>query len=64
MSGGGHVIIQQSAVNTLGNPLVLGSLPGDMQTTVRAILAKDPADWTHADRCVLGCAYTWALCNL
>lgn len=64
MSGGGHIIIDDATVKTLGDPLVQGALPGEIQSSVKDVLAKDPADWTHADRCVLGCAWTWALCNL
>jgi hypothetical protein len=64
MSGGGHVIIQNATVNTLSDPLVSGALPDWMRLAVSAILAKDPEDWTYQERCVLGHAYSWALCNL
>lgn len=64
MSGGGHIIIDDATIQTLSNPLVQGALPGEMQSCVRDVLAKASADWTYSDRCVLGHAYTWALCNL
>jgi hypothetical protein len=65
MGGGdGHVIVDDATVSTLGNPLVSGSLPKEMQGPVATILANDPDDWTEEDRCTLGDAYKWALCNL
>jgi hypothetical protein len=62
-SGGGHIIID-SVRSGLSNPLVSANLPAKMRAAVDAILAKDNADWTAADKTAIGHATTWALCNL
>jgi hypothetical protein len=63
MGGGdGHVIVDDAVKATLGNPVVSGSLPTNMQGPVADILAKD--SWTAQDRHTLGKAFSWALCNL
>lgn len=64
MGGGGHVIIRARIRTALSDPLIHGLLPSNMKAAVDAVLAKDDADWTHADCTVVGNAATWALCHL
>ena len=61
---GGIIIVTGKARTALSDPTVHGQLPDWIAEKVDAILAKDDADWTPADRAMIGHAFTWALCNL
>lgn len=62
--GGGTIIIRNAAQSCMGNPIICGQLPAQMQPTVAAVVAKDQSTWTHADCATMGWAMSWALTNL
>jgi hypothetical protein len=62
--GGGVIIVRDSAVQALSNPIVHGQLPATMTGSLDPILAKDPSTWSAQDGEIVGRAFHWALCNL
>lgn len=66
MGGGdGTVIVHDSVIATLGNPLVSGQLPPSTQPAVVAtLITQDPTTWTAQNKKVLAHAFSWAICNL
>lgn len=60
MGGGGTIIIRNAIKQVLTDPLVHGSLPDKMKTTIDPVLAKDVNDWTTPEHHAALNVFDWA----
>lgn len=58
--GGGIIIIKQSIVSAVGDPLVHGNLPQHMQDTFDALVTKGTDNWGQDDYQTAVAIFIWA----